>query len=354
MGLAASQARFLGLTARKSNVEYKAQQINQQRVALSNEVLGLYGEYNRLDVPVPPVVQDFQKSSYTLDSTYENYQISGFSKIPSGEYEGYYNVTLTWDQDVAKAYTYAARDSVIRAKKRESQTDEEGNEIQGSFSYLSFQLGLDTFIYDESNPEGSTITKITGDYDKYQGLSTIMESLGKTDGTYYMYMRNGVAYYTSEDDLLATQFEQKEGSDELDYYGTYSFDYQGSQKISKNASVIAALTQEANGRLSTIQVISSDDLPELIDHTFSITTSSTDDQAAYADAMNEYNYQKAIYEKEVERINQKTETLQKEDRSLELQLNQLDTEQRAISTEMESVQNVLKDTMEKVFKTFDG
>ena len=31
MGMAASQARFLSLTARKTNVEYEGQQINQQR-----------------------------------------------------------------------------------------------------------------------------------------------------------------------------------------------------------------------------------------------------------------------------------------------------------------------------------
>ena len=36
MGLAASQARFLSLTARKSNVEYNGQQVNQQRMILSS------------------------------------------------------------------------------------------------------------------------------------------------------------------------------------------------------------------------------------------------------------------------------------------------------------------------------
>ena len=36
MGMAASQARFLGLTARKTNVEYEGQQINQQRTRLIN------------------------------------------------------------------------------------------------------------------------------------------------------------------------------------------------------------------------------------------------------------------------------------------------------------------------------
>ena len=32
MGMAASQARFLSLTARKSNIEYEGQQINEQRL----------------------------------------------------------------------------------------------------------------------------------------------------------------------------------------------------------------------------------------------------------------------------------------------------------------------------------
>ena len=63
MGLAASQARFLGLTARKSNVEFQGQQINQARTALSNEVNGLYEEYNNLDVPTPPSVSDNKKTT---------------------------------------------------------------------------------------------------------------------------------------------------------------------------------------------------------------------------------------------------------------------------------------------------
>ena len=38
MGMAASQARYLGLTARKTNVEYEGQQINQARTALAIKV----------------------------------------------------------------------------------------------------------------------------------------------------------------------------------------------------------------------------------------------------------------------------------------------------------------------------
>lgn len=51
---AASQARFLGLTARKNNVEFEGQQINQQRTSLSNESANYYNDLLGMSVPVPP------------------------------------------------------------------------------------------------------------------------------------------------------------------------------------------------------------------------------------------------------------------------------------------------------------
>lgn len=340
MGLAASQARLLGLTARKSNVEYKGQQINQQRTALSNEVMGLYEEYNKLKPPVPPSVTDYQQTTYTVDSTSEGYQITNFTKILDGEYEGYYNVTLNYLKDVPKMYTATKSDSVITIEKDE----EEG------YSYLNLQFGIETYTYDKDNPTNSTITKITQDYEKYQGLSTIMSSLGKTDGTYYMYMKEGTAYYIPETDLDDTEFEDVDGKQM--YYGSYLLYYQGKQTKNETVNAVAALTQEASGRLSTIYFVESDD-PDLINTTHSITTGTAEDEASYSDAMNQYYYNKQVYEKETERINLKTKTLQEEDRGLELQLNQLDTEQKAISTEMESIDKVIEKTVETVFKTYE-
>lgn len=46
MGLSASQARFLQLTARRSNVEYQAQQINQERLMLSEKLSQASTKYN--------------------------------------------------------------------------------------------------------------------------------------------------------------------------------------------------------------------------------------------------------------------------------------------------------------------
>lgn len=339
MGLAASQARFLGLTARKSNVEYQGQQINQQRTALSNEVMGLYNKYSQLEVPTPPSVNDYQTTVYSLDNSYDDYKIDNFTKITSGEYEGYYQVALKCDETVATARTMTQRDSVIEMAK-------EGDE----YSYLSFSFGAENYIFDRNNPTSSTITEITGNYDNYPGLSTVMGD--KTDGTYYMYTKNGVNYYTSKDDLDCTTFELVEGKNM--YYGDYAFDYQGEYTSQKTVNAIAALTQESNGRLSAIQIIDCEDDPDIKGDTYSISTSQENDQTAYEDAMNQYNYEKDLYEREVELINKKTKEIQEQDRSLELQLSQLDTEQTALKTEMESISKVIEDTIDSVFKTFSG
>jgi len=68
--------------------------------------------------------------------------------------------------------------------------------------------------------------------------------------------------------------------------------------------------------------------------------------------MNDYEYEKAMYEKAISDINSKTETIQAKDQSLELKIQQLDTEQNAIATEMESVKKVIEDNVDNTFKIF--
>ena len=64
MGMAASQARYLGITARKINVEYEGQQVNQQRTALANESAGLFRRLLSLDSPTPPTQSDYYTDVY--------------------------------------------------------------------------------------------------------------------------------------------------------------------------------------------------------------------------------------------------------------------------------------------------
>ncbi len=66
MGMSASQARLIALTARMSDTEYEAQQINQQRVTLSNQMNAVYESMVNMDVPTPPSKLDpqYMKSVY--------------------------------------------------------------------------------------------------------------------------------------------------------------------------------------------------------------------------------------------------------------------------------------------------
>lgn len=342
MGLAASQARFLGLTARKSNVEYQGQQINQARTALSNEINGLYEEYNNLSAPTPPSVNDYVSTTYTLDSTYEGYEIQNFSKITDGENEGLYNLTLSYYENVPTVYPYTSKSTRITA-----------TEGSNGYSNLTFEIGTDSYTYDENDEENSTLTKITGDYSKYSGLSTIMEQEGKTDGIYYMFKKDDVYYYTSQEDLEATAYDETSGASSV-YSGSYTFQYQGSMQEEKTVSAIGAITQDSSGRVSAVRITECEDDADLVNNTYSVTTSSDQNENAYNDALNQYNYEKQLYEQEVQRINNETEKIQAEDRSLELKLSQLDTEQKALSTEMETIKTNLKDTIETVFKTYDS
>ncbi len=65
MGMAASQARYLALVARKSNCEYEGQQINQARLNLSNQSANLFNQMLGLTVPIPPSTQDFTTTQYS-------------------------------------------------------------------------------------------------------------------------------------------------------------------------------------------------------------------------------------------------------------------------------------------------
>ena len=79
MGMAASQARFLGLTARKTNVEYEGQQVNQQRTALSNESAGLFNQMLALQVPVPPSATDYYNMRYSFTQNGQTYEITNYT-----------------------------------------------------------------------------------------------------------------------------------------------------------------------------------------------------------------------------------------------------------------------------------
>lgn len=84
MGLAATQTRFLSLTAKKSNIEYQGQQINQQRTVLSSRSSATYSQMLTLAVPAPPSTSEYMTVNYQFSASGIQYQTEKFNKDVNG------------------------------------------------------------------------------------------------------------------------------------------------------------------------------------------------------------------------------------------------------------------------------
>ena len=100
MGMAASQARYLALVARKSNCEYEGQQINQARTVLSNQSANLFNQLLGLNVPVPPSTSDFTKTQYSYSDGATDYTITNWEQLANPEEDYNYVVTRTKEANV--------------------------------------------------------------------------------------------------------------------------------------------------------------------------------------------------------------------------------------------------------------
>ena len=85
MGMAASQARYLALTARKTNTEYEGQQINQARTALANQSANLFNQLLGLEVPVAPKTTDFTELQYSYSDGTNESVIESWEQLSSAD-----------------------------------------------------------------------------------------------------------------------------------------------------------------------------------------------------------------------------------------------------------------------------
>ena len=165
-------------------------------------------------------------------------------------------------------------------------------------------------------------------------------------GGLYTYDQAASTYYTSYYDLYNSVIygdgiNNIDNQKKLPYYGTQDME------IEIESTSRALIEKDKSGRFKSIR-LEDDSL------VYDLTAYTEIDQVAYQDAMNESTYQKALYDKKVQDINAKTSLIQRQDQELELRLKQLDTEQNALNTEIDAVSKVVKDNVEKSFKTFSG
>ncbi len=526
MGMAASQARYLALVARKSNCEYEGQQINQARTALSNQSANLFNQMLGLQVPIPPSTQDFTKTQYSYTDGLNDSTISSWQQLATPEEEYNYVVTHYYYTDVytgsekklsdpqvqfavgqaanveqieaaLNAMTNAKADweeaqAELRKIKEEAATlsnyvdkstytavsnstyaidadtytitrqvegveetetfvgyeklsDDEKAQVDAALQalrsvgvYAADKPDLDDVYYNavdqtlsfrsdlkllrsEGGAGSSTVLptyNLAGDasiankvatysneiaaaenaeflaqstYDAYkaayeslerptyignceltllptltddqraelqqvvkdleaQGIEANISDCFTANGDYlggvYQFTLNGITYFTTYDDLEAS-YESGTGINNIDGQAKMAY-YNASYVSTKIEETEKALLEtDGSGRFVSVR-LENDSI------TYTLNMETVTDEIAYQDAMNQYYYENAKYDKMIQDINAKTSIIQREDQQLELRLKQLDTEQRALSTEIDAVSKVVQDNVESSFKTFGG
>lgn len=351
MGMAASQARFLGLTARKSNTEYEGQQINQQRTTLSNQSANYYNQLLGMTVPVPPSVSDYTKTTYTFSDGALNNSISSLIAQPDGTYLISY--TSTWTNNFA---VVAASPTLYTRVNKGTAEDPQYDYYVGGQQLRN--LGEDIPVNEKGEYTGNDpylktlsaeqIKKLQEEEDKY--IQELNSKYGEADWM-VRYVQNTSTgtwspYFVKKDVLESDNTIYNENGISQSNIPTYTV---GSAKETEEIKgVTARLEQDASGRIISITLNPGQEN----EVTYPVSTNTVTDQDAYNDAMNQYEYDKYEYDQSIQNINAKIEIVQAEDKNLELRLKQLDTEQNAIQTEMDAVQKVIEKNTESTFKTF--
>ena len=134
MGMSASQARFLSLTARKNNVEIQGQQINQQRTTLSNESSSYYSELCNMTVPTPPSVDDYTKVSYSFNDGALTNTVTSMIVNPTSKNKGLYSISYIqqWQDDysIVSASSSLISKSVGSVKTLAELTEAEQSKLE--------------------------------------------------------------------------------------------------------------------------------------------------------------------------------------------------------------------------------
>ena len=353
MGMAASQARYLGLTARKTNTEYEGQQVNQERTALANQSAGLFNQMLSLEVPTPPSATDYTKTYYTFTEPSKT-ETTTIDRIyiddeKTAEGNGIYGTIEITEKS---SYLTANPTTFVRNSGSDNTTytinppaDNEGN--------YTINLGA-AGPYTITGPtQNSSVARAINDSYK--------ESTGSTEDKYpedtYFFQftvpTTGMTYY-----IPGPVDGTKPDTD--DFFSGYTGDstsnleayaVEGKTKTERNSQYVRLnQANDGTGRYESITVLDEEGNPT--GTTYTLTQQTVQDDEAYDAAMATYTAKKAIYEKQVADINAQTTVIQQQDKTLELHLDQLDTEQQAIQTEMDAVKKVIDKNIEETFKTF--
>ena len=346
MGLSASQARYLQLTARRNDNEYEAQQINNSRSAIADKMEAISLKYtqginNRELLFVTPVgdgstaVNSTKLTYNTITAEYPEglgYQL--IDKYGTEVRPNEKTATALREQakkDLAEAKT----EKVFRVPTKNDAGEDTYTEINGS-NFNKFLGAQDTVM----NANGQIVDAGTFQ-NNIKGLNATQ--FNKYWNTMGFSLASGTKMSTMEyqdpEKLEQAQLNYKAKLAEADEIENKSCIY---DDRCLDSSYLENQLRTGDWTLQKLDptVVNEFGEAQYVQVNYSSVVSIEDvlDTSDDAAVINEYETQMDYYEKK--------------DKQLELQLQRLETSHNALQTEIDSVKKVIDKNVEKSFKTF--
>lgn len=202
MGMAASQARYIALTARKSNVEYEGQQINQSRLLLSNQSADLFNQMLGMSVPTAPSSTDFSKLQYSYTDGINTSVIENFYQIGKDSEDYNYIVSSYHTEKVYTGSRKQLNDPQVQATKNDKYSyDPTKNQKElGVKAILTpAQTGNGTYLITDTNNKTHTFRPVDNTDSKER------KKINAISGTQYSV--DNFSYDTTDDKYIYTSIE---------------------------------------------------------------------------------------------------------------------------------------------------
>ena len=412
MGLSASQGRMLLLTARKSDLEFKAQQISQKRLVLSQQLEEISSDYEdatanrqmKISLSLSQGTDGNDVVSRTSNLTYATL-ISGTLAQFSSSDSGLASYSRTEGQEYSSNSAYRLTDAYVAIVVSSEE------EIPGtSVSKTSVVTAKDEDgVYRVGNTTTSNTKEKTGN-----SYVVIPKTSSGTDSALGLYLKDSANAKVSREGLQVdtnNKLVQLIGTDGNRVY----YDYTTGEEVDSSDSRISSFSSTETVNLvedaktvpnSTQESVSNNRIVKGSDGKRSLVDSSgvvlaryvvdptlqygSSDSSGVTDGPNylqdclrngKYLLEKARVDTETKevkwnslswdatsnimdsyytedddkakaRYDRLQTQIQTQDKKLELELDNLETQRKAVTTEEESVKKVIDDNIEGSFKTF--
>lgn len=351
MGMSASQARYLQLTARKSDLEFQAQQICQKRLSLAERTEQIATKYSNQ-------INDrhlYYNAPYTLETGIDENgnatQLVHFGESSSTQKRlDYYDITNPIDDSTQPGLGYRIVDSngkiVVPAIPEGEDPDkyvvdasivanssDGSNSYTNACNYLEDKLRNAEWTLQKINTNTTKVTWSDAYVATESSIKNILDNYSSVDAESSNIEFAPYRLVNSDGKIVAA--EVPEGADPKDYVIDENLAVDESDETSYQTA-FDYVKNKLSGSEYTLQqrnYVWSD--TDFYTNTY-IDDLLYEDNDSAADA--EYT--------------RDTQTIQSQDKALEMRLDQITTEQKSIETEMESVKKVIDKNIESSFKTF--